>query len=45
MLLYAMKNNQLTKGENYRVMYIENKEGSIGGIASNHFDEKTGAEY
>ncbi len=27
-----MKNNQLTQGKNRRVMYIENKEGSIGEI-------------
>lgn len=27
-----MKNNQLTKGENRRVMYVENKNGSIDGI-------------
>ena len=27
-----MKNNQLTKGENHRVMYIENKDGDINGV-------------
>jgi len=27
-----MKNNQLTKGEKRRVMYVENKNGSIDGI-------------
>jgi len=27
-----MKNNQLTKGENRRVMYIENKDGDIDGV-------------
>ncbi|MBL1278098.1 MAG: hypothetical protein COB30_018635 [Ectothiorhodospiraceae bacterium] len=27
-----MKNNQLTKGENRRVMYVENKGGDIDGV-------------
>ncbi len=27
-----MKNNQLTKGENRRVMYVENKDGDIDGV-------------
>ncbi|MCW9024711.1 MAG: hypothetical protein OQK73_08500 [Gammaproteobacteria bacterium] len=27
-----MKNNQLTKGENCRVMYVENKDGDIDGV-------------
>ena len=27
-----MKNNQLTKGENHRIMYIENKDGDIDGV-------------
>ena len=27
-----MKTNQLTKGENRRVMYVENKEGNIDGV-------------
>ena len=30
--LYVMKNNQFTKGENRRVMYIENKSGDIDGV-------------
>lgn len=29
-----MKNNQLTKGEERRVMYIENKEGDIDGLSA-----------
>lgn len=29
-----MKNNQLTKGQNRRVMYVENKDGNIDGIAA-----------
>ena len=29
-----MKNNQLTKGESRRVMYIENKDGDIDGVAA-----------
>jgi len=29
-----MKNNQLTRGESRRVMYIENKEGDIDGVAA-----------
>jgi len=29
-----MKSNQLTKGENHRVMYIENKDGDIDGVAA-----------
>ena len=29
-----MKNNQLTKGEERRVMYIENKEGDIDGVSA-----------
>ena len=29
-----MKTNQLTKGETRRVMYIENKDGDIGGVAA-----------
>jgi len=29
-----MKNNQLTKGETRRVMYIENKEGDIDGVSA-----------
>ena len=29
-----MKNNQLTKGENRRVMYVENKDGDIDGVSA-----------
>lgn len=31
-MLYVMRKNQLTKGENRRVMYVENKEGDIDGV-------------
>jgi len=29
-----MKNNQLTKGQNRRVMYVENKDGDIDGLSA-----------
>lgn len=30
--LYGMKKNQLTRGENKRIMYVENKDGDIDGV-------------
>ena len=30
--LYGMRKNQLTRGENKRVMYVENKDGDIDGM-------------